>query len=241
MRFKDKHFYSYISTISDGNIALHIEIPGQNALFNREKIANKNGFSLLNLVGMKQTHSNHVKIVTSLDCGSGAKDFVSAIEDTDAMVTDEKNVVLSAQSADCALILFIDPIRAVIAVAHAGWRGVVNEVIINTLKVMQDKFGSELGNIEIQVAPNAMSCCYEVQKDVVEIFLQNFSTKTIVHCQDKYYLDLNQAIFEQLINNRVNEAKITFSKVCTICNSNYYSFRRQKDLAGRIGAFIWMS
>jgi copper oxidase (laccase) domain-containing protein len=43
----------------------------------------------------------------------------------DGLVTDRPGVALSMRFADCVPLLFVDPTRGVIGMAHAGWRGTV--------------------------------------------------------------------------------------------------------------------
>ena len=55
----------------------------------------------------------------------------------DGMVTDLPGVPLTMRFADCAPILFYDPVRRATGIAHAGWRGTVNGAAVSTLRAMQ--------------------------------------------------------------------------------------------------------
>ena len=59
------------------------------------------------------------------DRGKGALDQDSVIKETDALITEEPGVALMAFYADCVPIMFLDPVRKVIGISHAGWKGTV--------------------------------------------------------------------------------------------------------------------
>lgn len=83
---------------------------------------------------LTQTHGANVVLVDTLGARCGAK--------ADASVTNCVGAVLSVQSADCAPVVFVS--EASVAVAHAGWRGIVGGVILATLKVLRSVGGHEV-------------------------------------------------------------------------------------------------
>ncbi len=88
----------------------------------------------------------------------------------DAIVTAEREVVLAMSFADCVPLLFHDPRRAVIALAHAGWRGTARGIAITTIEAMQIHFGSRPQDILVGIGPAIGACCYEVSEQVRDIF-----------------------------------------------------------------------
>lgn len=79
----------------------------------------------------------------------------------DAVVTARPGVVLGIVTADCGPILFADPEAAVIGAAHAGWRGVVDGVLENTLAAMEG-LGARRERIAAVVGPTIAQASYEV-------------------------------------------------------------------------------
>lgn len=73
----------------------------------------------------KQVHGNKVACITEENIGSGAISFANSIDDTDALITNLKNVPLTLFFADCTPIIIYDPKNNAIGVAHGGWRGTV--------------------------------------------------------------------------------------------------------------------
>ncbi len=79
----------------------------------------------------------------------------------DAMVTNATGLALGILTADCAPILFSDPIARVVAAAHAGWQGALNGVIKATVEAMS-RLGSNPQAIRAAIGPSIMQASYEV-------------------------------------------------------------------------------
>ena len=66
-----------------------------------------------------QTHTNRLRVVTKADIGKGIvkpRDY----ENIDGLITNLPGVPLVTQYADCVPLLFFDPVKRVVAAAHAG-------------------------------------------------------------------------------------------------------------------------
>ena len=61
----------------------------------------------------------------------------------DAILTRQRGVALALSFADCVPLLFHDPTRQVIALAHAGWRGTARGIALATVEAMQEQFGCQ--------------------------------------------------------------------------------------------------
>lgn len=57
--------------------------------------------------------------------------------DADALVTRSPRIALAVHTADCGPVLLVDPTAGVLAVAHAGWRGVASGILDRTLDTME--------------------------------------------------------------------------------------------------------
>lgn len=111
-----------------------------------------------------QVHSANVAVVTVAEVGRGIWDQESRIPDTDALVTADKGVGLMVMSADCVPVLFYDPVKQVIAAVHAGWRGTVARIVMETVSIMQEKFDCCPGDIRAGIGPSIGKCCFEVSR-----------------------------------------------------------------------------
>ncbi len=91
--------------------------------------------------------------------------------EADAMVTREKGFALGIKSADCAPVLFHDPVAKVIGAAHAGWKGAVGGILENTVKTME-QLGAKPANISAVIGACIQQNSYEVGPEFPEPFLK---------------------------------------------------------------------
>lgn len=89
----------------------------------------------------------------------------------DAMVTNQPNIILGILTADCAPVLFYDPVARVIGAAHAGWKGALYGILENTVTAMET-LGASRANILTAIGPSIGAKSYEVSDDFYEKFLQ---------------------------------------------------------------------
>ena len=82
----------------------------------------------------------------------------------DAIVTATPGVAVGALSADCAPVLFADPVARVVAAAHAGWRGAVGGIVEAAIAEME-KLGAKRQQIRAAVGPTIGASVYEVGPD----------------------------------------------------------------------------
>jgi polyphenol oxidase len=85
--------------------------------------------------------------------------------DADAMVTNRPGLALGVVTADCAPVLFHDPVAAVVGAAHAGWRGAVAGVLEATVAAMV-RLGAKPERITAVVGPCIAQPSYEVGADL---------------------------------------------------------------------------
>ena len=189
-----------------------------------------------------QTHTDNIKIVTADDIGKGIskpRDY----DDIDALITNCKGVGLVTQFADCVPLLFFDPVKKVVAAAHAGWRGTVKEIGKKTVDKMDEVFGSDPKDILAAIGPSICQDCYEVDYPVYEKFknLEYIPTEKIFLEKEngKYMLDLWMANRLILENAGISPENITVTDLCTCCNSNYFhSHRATGGSRGNLAAII---
>src|SRR5699024_8790729 len=98
MTKKNKHAFE------NNNMALHSCESVSNIIKNREKLAAELGVTLDDFICPTQTHSANFSEVTTRDKGRGARSLDNAINETDAIYTFEKDIVLCSFSADCVPI-----------------------------------------------------------------------------------------------------------------------------------------
>jgi polyphenol oxidase len=159
----------------------------------------------------------------------------------DGMVTDRPGVPLSMRFADCVPLLFYDPVRGVIGIAHAGWRGTVQGVGANVIRLMQQTYGCKPSDIQAAVGPSIGPECYQVGEEVVDAVRVYFGTTDSLIRRDSAdgtaYFDLWTA--NRLDLQRAGVEQIEVAELCTARNTEeWFSHRAEKGRTGRFGAVI---
>src|SRR3989338_8570269 len=117
------------------------------------------GISVRSVCRVKQVHGNTVAHVTDLNQLPKLRQT-----EADIIITKIPDTALIISTADCVPLLFCDPIKKVIAAAHAGWRGTAKNVAKTTVWALQKKFGCASQNIRGAIGPSIQDCCYEVDQ-----------------------------------------------------------------------------
>lgn len=177
--------------------------------------------AISNLATAKQIHSDHVLLVESPgDQGEG-----------DALVSSIPDIGLVIRTADCLPVLIADPKNRAVAAIHAGWRGVVSEIVPKAINAMCRQFGSKPEDLVIAIGPGIGGCCFEVGPEVAAQFGLSGRTK----------IDLVETMCRQVGRNGVSPRQINAARLCTYCNPEVFeSYRRDREAAGRMKAMIKM-
>ena len=149
----------------------------------------------------------------------------------DGIVTNKVGIGLAILTADCAPVLFFDPIARVIGAAHAGWRGALNGILENTVDAMLE-IGATKDNIIASVGPCISQVNYEVDIPFKKKITKDHSLDGKFFFKkpnDKYLFDLSAYIEARLQNHGVK--KISSIGICTYeKRNNFHSFRRAQHL-----------
>ncbi|HEU0059206.1 MAG TPA: peptidoglycan editing factor PgeF [Hyphomicrobiaceae bacterium] len=89
----------------------------------------------------------------------------------DAIVTATPGIAVSALTADCAPVLFAEPVAGVVAAAHAGWRGALEGILEATVATMEE-LGAKRDNITAAIGPAIGPSAYEVGWEFQATFLE---------------------------------------------------------------------
>lgn len=171
------------------------------------------------IVCMKQIHSGTVSIIENTN--------ELQIPQTDGLVTSKKNIPLGVLTADCLPILFFDPKKEVIGVAHAGYKGLLNHIIENMISSFVTRFQSDPEDIIVGIGPGIEMLCYEVDSQRVVEFDEAFPTFKNVCSQmgGRFFFNLKKVALQCLVKEGILDEHIENMDVCTKCNSNFYSYR----------------
>lgn len=159
----------------------------------------------------------------------------------DAAISRHNGVVCAILVADCLPVFLCDEAGSVVAIAHAGWRGLASGIIENTIQEMRQHSKSK--QIIAWLGPAIGPQYFEVGKEVRSIFIQSDSqsanafTETGKH--GKYYADLFQLARQRLAKTGVDQ--VSGGELCTFSDvDRFYSYRRDGQ-TGRMAALLWMT
>ncbi len=194
----------------------------ESILKNLSFVSKKIGCKESTLITLNQKHTNHVIHFKK-------NEEVKSKLEGDAIVCEVKNIGISVLSADCAPIIFYDPIRKIIGCAHSGWKGALNGIITNTIKKFNE-LNSKTSDLIAVIGPCIGKNSYNVKEDFLKKFIEK-NEKNIKFFKKinsiNYNFDLRAFIINELYNLNVknieNIEMDTFAK-----KEFFYSFRRSQ-------------
>ncbi|MGF7046167.1 YfiH family protein [Paenibacillus sp. DS2015] len=231
------------------NCAFHVGDDPNDVIDNRSKVAEMLGYSLESWTCGEQVHSRDIAIVREEDVGRGCRDRSSAIQDTDGLLTDVPGVLLTSFYADCVPLYFYDPVKQVVGLAHAGWKGTVAQIALHMVQKMEQQYGSHSYDIVAAIGPSIGSCCYEVDDVVMSKVYdlekrvmgnEKYSSSWYVNKKDgKSMLNLKEMNRHLMIKAGILPIHIECTTWCTSCNNDlFFSFRKDGGVTGRMASWI---
>ena len=176
---------------------------------------------------LHQVHGN-----TVVDADSVTLDPPQA----DASVTRSAGTVCAVLVADCIPVFFSSRTGSVVAIAHAGWRGLARGVIERTVAAT----GEPPGELMAFLGPGIGPLAFEVGADVRNAFLSDQPDDAAAFASrgpGKWLADLFMLARARL--QRAGLTEIFGGGSCTYSNPDrFYSYRRNPT-TGRMAALIW--
>jgi YfiH family protein len=168
---------------------------------------------------------------------SRAENQVLTIPETDAVVTDQPQVLLHLLVADCVPILAVDRARRIVGAAHAGWRGTVKKIAAALAREMASR-GANLAQTEVWLGPAIHQCCFHVGPDVLKRFTAVSNWWPAIH-PSAARIDLPLVCRLQLARVGVPPDNMVTSPLCTRCQRDLlHSHRAEPQSLGRMAAVI---
>ncbi|TCZ72301.1 peptidoglycan editing factor PgeF [Paenibacillus albiflavus] len=222
------------------NLGLHVGDAAEDVVANRSALAAAIGLPFEACTFAEQVHGNEVSMVSSVERGKGRTDKDDSIRNVDALITAEPDTCLCLMYADCVPLYFIDPIRQVIAVSHAGWKGTAQNIVGTTINKMVEHYGCDPSDIKAAIGPSIGECCYEVNQEVVDKMAVHISPVVRPSRNpDKYMMNLQEINRLFMIKAGILSSNIEISKLCTSCHKDdFYSYRAEGGTTGRMIAWL---
>lgn len=233
------------------NLALHVGDNQEDVIKNRRQTAEMLGFSLEDWTCGEQVHRSEIAVVGPSERGRGSLDRQSAIQDTDGLLTNTPGVLLASYYADCVPLYFWDPVKDVVGLAHAGWKGTVAGIGSRMIEKMKSEFGSSPKDIRTAIGPSIGQCCYEVDDKVMSkvndlgLTVEGNNIDSALLYVDKgngkYMLNLKEINRHIMIKAGIMTDHIECTSWCTSCrNDLFFSYRKDEGTTGRMASWIGM-
>ena len=144
--------------------------------------------------------------------------------------------ICTVMTADCLPVLFCDMRGKSIAAAHAGWRGLLDGVLENTVSAMGDRPHMLMAWLGPAIGPKA----FEVGMEVMEAFVGKQAGAANCFTQiDEYYWLADIYALARLRLEMVGVRDIYGGDYCSYTEKDrFYSYRRNGQ-TGRMASLIW--
>jgi polyphenol oxidase len=180
---------------------------------------------------MGQVHGERIRVI------DGDEPLPECLPECDGLITARPGVALAVRTADCVPLFFVDRVRRVIGVAHAGWRGTALGMAAKMVDAFVGGFASRPEDILAAVGPAVGPCCYQVDAPVHAAFASRAGEERFLRpCPEegRWMLDLVLANRLQMVERGVPEASILSAGLCTVCRPElFFSHRASRGCTGR--------
>ncbi|MBD3270378.1 peptidoglycan editing factor PgeF [Candidatus Peregrinibacteria bacterium] len=228
-----------VSTTPYASLNVRYKIGDQNAhvLENRKRIMA--AMNLKRCVSADQEHTKNVVDVNQnfLNIAFEEGEMFEEVPGVDGFVTAQKGIGLMIQVADCQNIIFYDTQKNVLGVAHAGWRGLKQNIAGEVIKMMKENYGCNQENIKVGIGPSLGPDSAEFSDPYQELG-PDFDPFI-----DGRKVDLWRFSFWQLMHLGILEDNIEICHVDTASEEvkdEFYSYRRDNKVTGRFALVAYL-
>ncbi|EKK4082990.1 polyphenol oxidase [Cronobacter dublinensis] len=154
----------------------------------------------------------------------------------DASYTRKRGTVCAVMTADCLPVLFCDTAGREVAAAHAGWRGLCEGVLEETVSC----FEAAPATIQAWLGPAIGPQAFEVGPEVRDAFIAKdaAAAEAFRPHGEKYLADIYLLARQRLASMGVTA--VYGAERCTHSESHdFFSYRRD-GTTGRMASFIWL-
>ena len=217
---KFKNLVHGMSTVKDGsmNIFRNFQTP-----LRIRKLLKNTPFKNLKteqIVFAEQIHGNKLKKVDRKHGGSIQLGV-------DGLVADQKRLLLTVKTADCLPVLFFDPKEKVIATCHAGFLGIIKEILPKTIDFLKKEFKSKPENIFVGIGPHISQKNFKLHSNWLLMARRDRNLSKFSK-DDRF--SLKEAAIWQLTQAGVALKNIEVINICTFNNPRLFFSHRYKKL-----------
>lgn len=191
------------------NLGDHVGDEPANVTENRRRVAEAIGVDPSRLVIVNQVHGRDVVTASEATPESSA-DVITDYGD---------GFAVAVLVADCVPILLVDEDSPTLAVVHAGWRGLENNVLESALENFEHRDA-----VHAFLGPCISAAAYQVGPDVAEHFT-NVAGAVTADTGDRSRLDLRTVALAQLHALGITDGHVTVAAQSTDGGVTFFSDR----------------
>jgi YfiH family protein len=158
----------------------------------------------------------------------GIANFYASVASTqqlpiaDAVWTDQPGIALAIQTADCVPVLFVHRQGALVAAAHAGWRGLLGGVI----ETLVTSLPVQPADLQAWIGPCIGIGHFEVGPDVWAVVQDQCPEAVLVHARDPAKRMVDLVRLTQWCLQSCGVVLSAAVQRCTYADAAFYSHRR---------------
>lgn len=181
---------------------------------------------------LNQTHSTDV--VSLVGQSHNAQQLPAA----DASVTHMTGQVCLVMTADCLPLLICDKAGTQVAAIHAGWRGLLDGVIENSI----DKLSAKPSDLLVWLGPAISQTHFQVGSEVRNAFIayDAQASEAFIADGDKWLADLYLLARQRLQALKINTVDIYGGDYCTFREADLFFSYRRDGQTGRQASLIYL-
>ncbi|HKY61434.1 MAG TPA: polyphenol oxidase family protein [Gemmatimonadota bacterium] len=195
------------------------------------------------LVGATQVHGARIFDVDGVrvpETAGSAGPFVLRVAGYDGLLTNRPGRLLTVGAADCVPALLYAPRAGVVALLHAGWRGIAAGILPAALERLSEA-GARPADVLAWWGPAVGPCCYPVGEEVVEALRATEAGPEadgwVRRGPGGPRVDLREALTSQAAARGIPRGAVTASSRCTSCAADLFFSHRRDPSGGRMLAF----
>lgn len=155
----------------------------------------------------------------------------------DAAFTDKPGLACVVMTADCLPVFFCDEMGSKVAVAHAGWRGLLGGILEETIRAMRVPTNRLLAYLGPAIGPGAFEIGSEVRSAFVEADPTTAAAFRTAR-EEKWLADIYHLARLRLFKHGIE--RIHGGNFCTVTEKNRFFSYRRDGVTGRMASMIWL-
>jgi polyphenol oxidase len=221
---------SHHAALDGFNLALHVKDDPRRVQQHRIQLLKDFApYGVNKLTWMTQTHSTQCHRVT-------VQSYLNALEG-DGLVTTQAGHALMMMTADCLPVVLINADGTEVANLHAGWRGLANGIVENTIASMASQ------PVYAWLGAAISQACFEIGAEVKAAFCDKYPALEtaffVGEKQGKFYADLYAIARYILVQQGVSV--VLGGDQCSYKQADeYFSYRRNEN-TGRMATFVFIA